>query len=339
MKNYIIFLLTLLIVTSINHSAFSKGIVQNTQGKNKLHYPLSDINKKYNFIQKLPIGEISILSLSEPIVITPEGENNKHIETIYSLNRYYDGHPFKTYKKNEISTDEKRISDHTGVLYYDAEISSNHIQVNKNSRKIVNRLPSIHNLAIFMTELDIDTKLNYQKDSVLTLITYSIKSKEIIDSLNIYYNINLSYNERESFQKNFTNGFIKKLFYINKKHIIDIFYIDYVYQGEAEEYRFLKNEQWQIKPNGKFVRHYNKDGNFNNIDEKGMIKNTMREGKWIEIKPNGIANQTTYLEAEFQKGEPAGNLKYYAYENFKKGKLLYIETYQNGTLQKRTFID
>lgn len=107
----------------------------------------------------------------------------------------------------------------------------------------------------------------------------------------------------------------------------------------GETYQFIRKEQWQIKPNGRFVRYYENNGAFENDEEKGFVLNTMREGKWIEKKPNGFVNKKTYLEAEYKDGEPIGEMKYYSMENDFKTTLLYIETYKNGEMVKREFVN
>ena len=151
------------------------------------------------------------------------------------------------------------------------------------------------------------------------LVSYNTVGKKL-DQLNIYYDNELLY------WSNYRFPYIDKLLKIN------LVYIRY-----GEEYEYGGIEKWQIKSNGKFVRYYEKEGSFKNEEEEGTVKNSMREGKWIEKKQNGWVEKKTYLESYFKEGEPIGEWKFYDYTNDKKGKLLYTELYENGELLKRIF--
>ncbi len=161
-------------------------------------------------------------------------------------------------------------------------------------------------------------------DNPVVVADLVVKSKEgkLVDMLNVYYSTNEPYNTYHVYP------------FIDENYIITL---QAMVGGES--YGYIRNEKWQIKPNGKFVRFYSKDGPYKDKEEQGEVKNSMREGKWIETKPNGFVNKSTYLEAEFKGGEPIGEWKYYSFNNFKKEKLLYTEIYKNGELQKRTFVD
>ena len=170
------------------------------------------------------------------------------------------------------------------------------------------------------------------------LVSYNTVGKKL-DQLNIYYDNELLY------WSNYRFPYIDKLLKIN------LVYIRY-----GEEYEYGGIEKWQIKSNGKFVRYYEKEGSFKNEEEQGTVKNSMREGKWIEKKPNALVNKPTYLESYFKEGEPINEWKFYKadYDTLvykdgfytrekyifkKKGKLLYTELYENGELIERQFIE
>lgn len=152
------------------------------------------------------------------------------------------------------------------------------------------------------------------------LVIFS-KEGKLIDAINIYVGT------IELYDNTYT------LSYINKEY--KVYQKSFKY---GETYEFLRKEQWQIRSNGKFARYYEKDGMFKNHEEQGEVVHTLREGKWIETKPNAYVNQKTYLEAEFKEGEKIGEWKFYSYKNNTKGELLYTETYKDGELVERVFI-
>jgi hypothetical protein len=149
----------------------------------------------------------------------------------------------------------------------------------------------------------------------------------------------------------FNNSYIdsnynSKYFYMDEDEIIHVKY----FHKEEEFVYFLRYEQYQISPQGKFIRYYDQDGELKNEEEQGRVKNHTREGKWVEMKPNGFTGSSTYLEAEYKEGLPVGEFKFYNLEQQytdegkpivstrKKGELLYTETYQNGELKERKFL-
>lgn len=297
--------------------------------------PLSNIIEEM-VVDSFPIGQKNILSFNTPMVIIPNEENQKYLDTVYNINSSYNF--LKNYKTTQ-HFNPRILNKKYGLKHYDVEINASEIKLLDTLTMVTNKLPNKLNFNIFLSQLNIiPPSEKYGKD-VLNIYTYDANQNKIIDGLNIFYNINLSFNRDKALYKNFTTGFVNKFFYIENNHIINLLYIDYVYKGEGEEYRALRKEQWQIKSNGKFVRFYKKDGFHKNNEEQGEVKNTMREGKWTETKPNGIVNKITYLEAEFKEGEPIKEWNYYSFKNLKKGKLMYTETYKNGELQKRTFVE
>lgn len=152
------------------------------------------------------------------------------------------------------------------------------------------------------------------------LVSYNTVGKKL-DQLNIYYANETLYWSNYKFP------------YIDKSLRINFIYLRY-----GEEYEYGGIEKWQVKSNGKFVRYYEKEDSFKNEQEQGTVKNSMREGKWIEKKASAWVEKNTYLESYFKEGEPIGEWKFYDYTAEKKGKLLYTESYENGELLKRIFI-
>ncbi len=337
MKNIIILLSILLFCkckdSNKNEALNSKESIVEIEVKNKKS--LSKIIEGMA-IDNLPIGQKSILTFTKPISIIPNEENQKYLDIIYNINGAYN-YP-KRYNNN-LHFNPKVLENIYGLRHYDVEVNTSEIKLSDTLAMIPNKLPNKFNFNILLSQLNIIPISKKNGNDVLNIYSYDAKQNKIIDGLNIFYNVNLSYNRDKALYKDFTTGFVNKFFYIEKNYIISLLYIDAIYQGEGEEYKILRKEQWQIKPNGKFVRYYKKDGTFKNEEEQGEIKNSMRQGKWIETKPNGFINKKTYLKAEFKEGEPIGEWKFYSYEKNKKGKLLYTETYKNGKLQKRTFIE
>ncbi|WP_294844364.1 hypothetical protein [uncultured Gilliamella sp.] len=159
-----------------------------------------------------------------------------------------------------------------------------------------------------------------------------------LDSMNAYLDTNRGYDLKT------------KRLYIDRKGIIHIKYFDY----DVEDVNFFRYEKFQISPEGKFIRYYDQNGFFQNEEEQGLVENHTREGLWIEMKPNGYYTYPlgyTYLEANYQKGLPIGIWKFYKLDyqkkpdssidlsSGKKGKLLYTETYKDGELVERKFVD
>jgi len=164
------------------------------------------------------------------------------------------------------------------------------------------------------------------------------------DGLNIQYSATSSY------------SYSIRHFFIDEEGIIHLkdFFIDELRTS------FFRHEKYQISPQGKFICYYDQNGMFSNNDERGLVKNHTREGRWIEMRSNGyidfrsnldFRDDCTYLEAEYKDGLPIGEWKFYKLEQEyseedgkpifstrKKGKLLYTETYKDGELVKREFV-
>ncbi|MCX8662041.1 toxin-antitoxin system YwqK family antitoxin [Gilliamella sp. B2911] len=172
---------------------------------------------------------------------------------------------------------------------------------------------------------------NYSRMDLITT-----DSTNTIDKLNVYYSLSWV-----------INGY-RKLFFIDKNNIIHIKY----FEEDEEDTHFIRYEKFQISPEGKFIRYYDQNGFFQNEEEQGLVENHTREGLWVEKKPNGYYTYLyTYLEANYQKGLPIGIWKFYKLDyqempegsvelsSAKKGKLLYTETYKDGELIERKFVD
>ena len=230
--------------------------------------------------------------------------------------------------------DSKVFKEELKYSYYDLEAVNISHSPNRPTNRFVNRLPNINHLEIYILFSVYNSP--YQKE--LSLVSINSHG-EIIDKLMVSYTINISYDERSNNLKKISQGFINKHFYIDSSYYIHIFFTDNHYVGDSEECYFVRYEKWQIKSNGKFVRFYEKNGSFKNEEEEGTVKSSMREGKWIEKKPNGWVEKKTYLESYFKEGEPIGEWKFYDYTNNEKSKLLYTESYENGELIERKFVE
>ena len=174
---------------------------------------------------------------------------------------------------------------------------------------------------------------NYERMDLITT-----DSTNIIDKLNVYYSLSWVIYGYE------------KLFFIDKNNIIHIKY----FEGDEEDTNFIRYEKFQISTESKFIRYYDQNGFFQNEEEQGLVENHTREGLWIEKKPNGYyiyPRGYSYLEANYHKGLPIGIWKFYKLDyqekpdgsadlsSAKKGKLLYTETYKDGELIERKFVD
>ena len=186
-------------------------------------------------------------------------------------------------------------------------------------------------------------KLAIQKsesNSYLNLSIYllSLKNGVQVDSRRIYYN--------RSGEMGFTDG---KIFYIDENLIISTRDYSFTEDGITQTPFY----QYQLNDEGKFIRYYPKNGNYKDNQEQGLVKNHTREGLWIEKKVNHLIG-TSYFEAEYKNGLIQGEGKFYKleyklkddsipyyvpYSSAKKGKLLYTETYKDGELVERKFVD
>jgi hypothetical protein len=197
--------------------------------------------------------------------------------------------------------------------------------------------PVILNTGKYIAEYN---NYRYQRNDMIS----SIDGK-IIDSLNVYYDTSWSIIE------------IYKLFYIDKNKIIHIKY----FSADEEFTNFIRYDKYKVSDKGKFVKYYDVDGEFENDEEHGFVKNHVREGKWIETRPNGYIRShkeigynihCTYLEAEYESGIPVNNWKYYKSSQKhadktrilipcsknNSGDLLYMENYEQGKMVSRKFM-
>lgn len=157
----------------------------------------------------------------------------------------------------------------------------------------------------------------------------------VIDGMNLYYFFEKSYQQLE------------KLFYIDSTNIIHTkcFLITEEYQ------KCTRYEKWKIKLNGHIVRYYNQDGEINTKEEKGRALNQERVGLWSEYKPNRFVQTPTKAIGIYKGGEPIGSFQFFQapyhrdeqnnmiIDKDSKGKLLYTETYKDGKILNRTFIN
>ena len=286
----------------------------------------------------LPFGDSSTLNFNAVpfnTVMIFEEKNVKLAENIYSFNTYYDFSMNTSFRNKRVvpTFDSSWIP---FLSYYDVEINSKSVDVAYDSIVVLKRI-ELPNQIIYLGYCGLKQEKEKMIHQTYNLYSYDSSENKIVNSMNIYYSISIKYVHRK--YKDFTQGFVKKFFYISKSGIISIYYFDYMYAGEGEEYKYLRKEDWIVKKNGKFVRFYEKNGSFKNEEEQGTVKNSMREGKWIEKKPNALVNKPTYLESYFKEGEPIGEWKFYDYTDNIKGKLLYTESYENGNLVERKFVE
>lgn len=196
---------------------------------------------------------------------------------------------------------------------------------------------TIHFVAVFNT-------IRYATPFIEKIYLVSTKDNKPVDMMRIYL-----HHEGEMGFSNYT------LFNIDKNYIISL--QDY----EFTEYPFkLKPlNKYQVLHSGKFSRYYDHDGPYKDNEEQGLVKNHLKEGKWIEFKLNSdvdlkkypeFTDSSTYLEAVYKNGLPIGKWTFYKLlqryseetgepilNSRKKGQLIYTETYREGMLEKREF--
>ncbi|MCX8598580.1 MULTISPECIES: hypothetical protein [unclassified Gilliamella] len=193
----------------------------------------------------------------------------------------------------------------------------------------------------YLKKGDIILKFALQSNSTyykLSMFLLSFKNGVQVDSKRILYN--------RSGPMGFTDC---KIFYIDENFIIST----RVYEFNEEEIVQTPFYQYQLNDDGKFIRYYPKNGNYRDNHEQGLVKNHTREGLWIEKKVNHLIGPS-YFEAEYKNGLIQGEGKFYKleyklkdgsipyyvpYSSAKKGKLLYTETYKDGELVERKFVD
>ena len=132
-----------------------------------------------------------------------------------------------------------------------------------------------------------------------------------------------------------------KVWYIDEEHIIHNRIIANV-SGNLETY-IGQLHTYKITPTGEILRYFDaENGSFNNKEEKGKIKNHLKEGFWSEKKYNPYYDQYSYIEANYKEGKPIDKWNYYdLVDDIKKGsKLLMTEEYSgDGELLKRNILN
>ena len=85
---------------------------------------------------------------------------------------------------------------------------------------------------------------------IYNLYSYDGSENKVTSNMNIYYSVNVNYKYNKSKYKDFTTGYVNKFFYISETGMISIYYFDYIYAGDGEEYKYLRKEDWKVKKNG-----------------------------------------------------------------------------------------
>jgi len=131
-----------------------------------------------------------------------------------------------------------------------------------------------------------------------------------------------------------------KVWYIDGEHFIHNRIIANV-SGNLDTY-IGPLYKYTLTPKGELLRNFNTDNeHFENKEEKGKIKNHLKEGVWLEKKHNPYCDQFSYIEAVYKSGKPISKWKDYNIEGgTKKGsKLLMTEEYSDtGELLKREIL-
>ena len=121
-----------------------------------------------------------------------------------------------------------------------------------------------------------------------------------------------------------------------------IYYVSMKFDERSSE--MLWRQGYKISDSGRIInyyRYYEKNGSYVSDREKGFVEDSTRSKKWIFKKDIGLFNSfDTYTEGNYVKGIRQGEFKYYILtDKDEKGKLICTETYQDGVLQKRNFVE
>ncbi len=297
-------------------------------------------NKDFSFIDSLRIFDLPIGNeILQSYVFPKQWDfgspyNSKRKVTkdetiINNILGFYDGYTPEKYRHQQtnsfdlsffLSSEEDyrlRVLDENKINYYGLS-------------RLSNKNDSIKVITIWFSKDNINPNKefpwNISYGDILTII-----NNKIIDKLTI-----------NRFEGSHSLGGNYRVSYINEEYNI---YTSDFYYGENQGNR-IRNERWKIKDNGKIVKHFKEK---DTLFPSGLVKNHLKEGVWKEISldPNlalknnslNIEQNLSYSEGKYNLGEKVNEWKYYKYNGVENGELLYIETYKDGKLQKRTFIE
>ena len=199
-------------------------------------------------------------------------------------------------------------------------IHISHINLDSEFRAIAIRVAEYQHFTLysFLTE-SILFRGGFQDIQIQSLVT--ISNDRVIDNLVVAYMYSDAYGNVES-----------QFFYYDGKriHIKEIGEIDGGWIGVRSYWKF------QLTPQGRFIRYHEQNGFLENNNERGLVKNHTREGKWIDRRGN------LHIEAHYESGLPVGIWRYYEILqdpqppfSLQRGDLIYTETFENGRLVKR----
>lgn len=139
-----------------------------------------------------------------------------------------------------------------------------------------------------------------------------------------------------SFELSKSSVMINKVVYIDSDYI---FTVASFYTLDGYEVETGIKEQFIIKE-GKFVKYHKDDGDFKSKIASGKVENNVRVGKWKEYTfENGRPKPIYYLESNYNNGQKDGIWSYYNIDKtLEKTRLKYTETYKEGKLIKKEFV-
>lgn len=309
-------------------SCYSKAQTENKATKTEPHSTdKGSVFLKTNKVDciNLPFGysDISKRITVDSIVSTLQDENK--LKEINALQFE------KVIKKDLVSLPEE----YDVLLPFSTTVNEKHDRIRMASHFLCYGDYSLYFMAVYNT-------VRYAQPFIEKMYLVSTKDGKLIDMKRIYLN-----HQGEMGFSNYT------LFNIDKNYIISL----QDYELTENPFTLKPLQKYQILPSGKFARYYDKDGPYKNDEEQGIVKNHLKEGKWIETKQNGsidlqkypeFTDPYTYLEAEYKNGLPTGTWKFYKLlqkyneetgepivNTRKKGPLVYTEMYKDGVLEKR----
>ncbi|MDR0332279.1 MAG: hypothetical protein LBI15_02335 [Dysgonamonadaceae bacterium] len=211
-----------------------------------------------------------------------------------------------------------------------------HLNTDENFRAIAINIAEYQHFTLYSFLMENVVWFDELTSSIQFQSLASISNGRVLDNLIVAYTFSDG-----------SGGFDSQFFYYDGKriHIKKFNHFKVSSDGENDWFSF-SYQQHQLTPHGRFIRYYEQNGIFENDNERGLVQNHTREGKWVD-KDNFF-----HIEAEYKNGLPVGIWRYYgmlydydADKGFeilssrRKGELLYTETYENSRLVRRELVN
>ncbi|MBQ4804459.1 hypothetical protein J8L88_16480 [Aquimarina sp. MMG015] len=282
-----------------------------------------------SFSISLPVGNILILT-DFPEVIS--FDNKKLSSTLDSISNHFD--------KISSTKESKCLTSNIPIEYPYYEIKELLEDSKSVSFEHILKLPQKKGLDISIEK--VSKKCNDNSNLEIQYCLVIKKQNKLIKLYNIGYTLFGDLTETSKY------WFIDNNYIINTRTVSSV-------SGNDEYYVHMLNK-FTLNDEGTLINYFEKsDGSYENKYEKGLIKDHLKHGSWVEKKPNyGYVNSETYVEAKYSNGIPVKKWYYYMLETIeevndegyvintitkKTDKLLMTEEYSDkGVLLKREII-